>query len=63
MNQGLIIPLDTSLALAAAKISANLKLPMADSIVLATAHSVNGIVWTKDADFKGLPDVKFFPKR
>jgi len=63
MNQGLVIPLDASLALAAAKISTDLKLPMADSIVLATARSVNGTVWTQDADFKGLPGVKFFPKR
>ena len=62
MNQGQVIPLDTPLALAAAKISADLKIPMADSIVLATARSVNGTVWTQDADFKGLPNVKFFPK-
>ncbi len=62
MNQGQIIPLDVSLALAAAKISTELKLPMADSIVLATARSVNGTVWTQDADFKGLSGVKFFPK-
>lgn len=63
MNQGQVISLDTPLALAAAKISADLKIPMADSIVLATARSVNGTVWTQDTDFKGLPDVKFFPKR
>lgn len=63
MNQGQVISLDTPLALAAAKISADLKIPMANSIVLATARSVNGTVWTQDADFKGLPDVKFFPKR
>lgn len=63
MNQGKLIPLDAPLALAAAKISAGLKLPMADSIVLAAARSVNGTVWTQDADFKGLPNVKFFPKR
>ncbi|MBF0387926.1 MAG: type II toxin-antitoxin system VapC family toxin [Candidatus Omnitrophica bacterium] len=62
MNQGLVIPLDAPLALSAAQISAELKLPMADSIVLATARSVNGTVWTQDADFKGLPGVRFFPK-
>lgn len=62
MNQGLVIPLDAPLALAAAQISAELKLTMADSIVLATARSVNGIVWTQDADFKDLPGVKFFSK-
>lgn len=63
MHQGLIIPLDAHLALSAAKISINHKIPMADSIVLATARSVHGIVWTQDADFKDLPHVRFFPKR
>ncbi len=63
MNQGMVIPLEASIALAAAQISAELKLHMADSIVLATARSVNGIIWTQDADFKGLSGVKFFAKR
>jgi predicted nucleic acid-binding protein len=62
MNQGLLVPLDAPLALIAAQISAELKLPMADSIVLATARSVKGIVWTQDADFKNIPGVKFFAK-
>ena len=61
MNQGLIIPLDASLSLSAAKISAELKLPMANSIVLATARLMRGTVWTQEADFRGLPGVKFFP--
>jgi len=63
MNQGMVISLETPLAIAAAQISVELKLHMADSIVLATARSVNGIIWTQDADFKGLPGVKFFAKR
>jgi toxin FitB len=63
MNQGLVVPLDAALSLTAALISVELKLPMADSIVLATARSVNGTVWTQDADFKGLPGVKYFAKR
>ncbi len=37
LMQGQVVDLDTRLALDAAKISAELKLPMADSIVLATA--------------------------
>jgi len=62
MNQGLIIPLEAPLALSAAQISIEFKLPMADSIILACARSVNGTVWTQDADFKDLPDVRFFAK-
>ena len=62
MNQGQVVELDTSLALSAAKISVSQKIPMADSIVLATARHVHGILWTQDADFKDLPNVKFFPK-
>jgi toxin FitB len=63
MNYGLVIPIDMTTALAAARLSIELKLPMADSLVLACARSVNGTVWTQDADFKGLPGVKFFPKK
>ena len=38
-------------------------LPLADSLVYATARSVGGIVWTQDDDFEGLPDVQYFAKR
>lgn len=63
MNQGRVVSLDPPLAIVAAQISIECKLPMADSIVLATARSVNGIVWTQDADFKGLSGVKFFSNK
>lgn len=62
MQQGRIIELDGPLALAAAKLGVERKLPLADSIVYATAQAVDGVVWTQDADFDGLPDVHFFPK-
>ena len=39
------------------------KLPLADSIVYATAGLVEGVLWTQDDDFDGLPDVKFYPKK
>ncbi|MBF0533275.1 MAG: type II toxin-antitoxin system VapC family toxin [Candidatus Omnitrophica bacterium] len=60
MQHGQIIPLDATLALAAAKLSFSLKLPMADSIILATARLYKAQIWTQDADFKDLPDVKYF---
>jgi predicted nucleic acid-binding protein len=63
MQHGEVIDLDATLALSAAKLGADLKLPLADSIVLATARSRNAIVWTQDADFKGLPDARYRPKK
>ncbi|MCL4501398.1 MAG: type II toxin-antitoxin system VapC family toxin [Deltaproteobacteria bacterium] len=59
MHQGLVVPLDAGLALQAARISRDLKLPLADSIILATAHTHFGVIWTQDAHFKGLDGVKF----
>ena len=63
MQQGRVIDLDATLALSAAKLGVDHKLPLADSIVYATATLVGGIVWTQDDDFDGLADVKYFPKR
>ncbi|HEX4684639.1 MAG TPA: type II toxin-antitoxin system VapC family toxin [Gemmatimonadaceae bacterium] len=62
MQQGRVVDLEASLALSAGKLGVEHKLPIADSIVYATARLVGGIVWTQDADFDGLPGVEFFPK-
>jgi len=62
MQQGRVVDLDASLALAAAKAGVDHKLPLADSIVYATARLVGAVLWTQDADFEGLADVEYFPK-
>lgn len=62
MQQGEVVALDAALALAAAKTGMEHQLPLADSIVYATALALGGIVWTQDADFEGLPHVEYFPK-
>jgi len=62
MKQGTVIALDGELAINAAVFGAELKLPLADSIIYATARKFNAVVWTQDADFKGLESVKFYPK-
>jgi toxin FitB len=62
MEQGQVIDLDGPLALAAAKLSADSKLPLADSVVLATARRHEATLWTQDADFEGLPDVRYRAK-
>jgi predicted nucleic acid-binding protein len=62
MQQGEVVELNASLALFAAKISLELKLPMADSIILATARSHQAVLWTQDIDFADLQGVRYFPK-
>ena len=62
MQQGTVVPLDADLALNAARLGAAHRLPLADSIVYATADRVGGVVWTQDADFEGLPRVRYVPK-
>ena len=59
MRQGTIIVLDERLALAAAEISLQERLPTADSIILATARAHAATLWTQDADFVGKPNVKY----
>ena len=59
MHQGLLVPLDATLALKAARISRDLKLPLADSVILATAQTYQAIVWTQDTHFKGLDGVRY----
>ena len=63
MQQGQVVDLDGALALAAAHAGLAHGLPLADSIVYATARAVSGVVWTQDDDFAALPDVEFRPKQ
>ena len=63
MQGGQVVDLDSRLAIAAAQLSHSLRLPMADSIILATARSQQARLYTMDADFQGLTDVEFIQKR
>jgi predicted nucleic acid-binding protein len=63
MQNATVVDLTPQLSMSAAKLSLELGLPMADSIILATARAYEATVWTQDIDFKGLADVKFFPKK
>ena len=62
MRLGASIDLDDTLAIAAAKVSVDLRIPMADAIILAAARSKNATLWTQDRDFEGLDGVRFIPK-
>jgi toxin FitB len=62
MEQGQVIALDSRLAIDAAYYGLKYKLPLADSIIYATAIKYDAIIWTQDNDFESLDGVKYFPK-
>lgn len=62
MQKGAVVDLTVSIAISASKLSLKHKLPMADSIILATAQHYHAIVWTQDIDFKDIPGVNYFQK-
>ena len=63
MQKGNVVDLSASLAMAASKLSLEHHLPMADSIILATARAFNAVLWTQDLDFQDIKNVKYFPKK
>lgn len=63
MQQGHVVDMDSAVALNAARIEVDLKLPLADSVILATARMHNATIWTQDEDFKGLEGVRYVSKR
>ena len=65
MQQGSVLPLDEGLALGAARLSLDAKLPLADSIMLASARTAGATLWTQDKDFEGMEGVHYIkaPKR
>jgi toxin FitB len=62
MQRGAVIDLTVPLSIAASKLSLEHSLPMADSIILATAKECSAVIWTQDADFENIPGVNYFPK-
>jgi predicted nucleic acid-binding protein len=63
MSYGSVIELNRKIAIDAAQLSLELKLAMADSIILATAREHDAILWTQDAHFKGMDGVKYIEKK
>jgi toxin FitB len=62
MRQGAVIPLDADIALSAAHLGVRHKLPLADSVILATARRYGATLWTQDADFEGIEGVRYFAR-
>jgi predicted nucleic acid-binding protein len=63
MQQGTVIDLDLGLAVDAGKVGVERGLPLADSVIFATARALGATVWTQDSDFESLEDVKYRPKQ
>lgn len=59
LQDGRVVEITTPLALTAARLSQTLKLPMADSLILATAKAFDALLWTQDADFEGMSNIKY----
>ena len=58
MQSGRVVDVDATLALEASR----LDMPLADSLIYATALRSGATVWTQDADFAGLDQVRYFKK-
>ena len=63
MQKGKVVDLTAMLAIAASKLSLERGIPMADSIILATAKAFDAVIWTQDSDFRSIAGVKHFPKK
>ena len=63
MSAGEIIDVERQIAIEGALLSAELKLAMDDSLILATARAYDATMWTQDAHFKGMPGVQYIEKK
>ncbi|GAB4403960.1 MAG: hypothetical protein Kow00123_15500 [Anaerolineales bacterium] len=59
MMEGQVVELTAEIALEAARLSVEANLPMADSVMLATARAHGAELWTEDAHFAGLEGVRY----
>jgi toxin FitB len=63
MRQATVVDLEADLAIEAARLGIEFRLPLADSIILATARAHHAVLWTQDEHFDGIPGVKYISKR
>ena len=62
MQTGRVIELNAGLSFSAARISRKYKLPMADSIIYASAQRYSAVIFSCDKHFKDIPGIQYFPK-
>ena len=63
MKMAKVVDLTETIAIYAAKISIEKKIPMADSIIFATAEIYDATIYTQDQHFSALPNVRYFKKK
>ncbi len=63
MQQGAVVDLTSPIALSAARLSVELKLPMADSVMLTSARAYDATFWTQDAHFESIDGVRYTSAR
>jgi len=63
MQQGRVADLDVATALEAARLSLDRRLPMADTVMLATARAHGATLWTQGADLEGIEGVQYVARR
>jgi toxin FitB len=63
MEQPSVVDLTAGISILAAKISIEQRLPMADSIILATFRTYGATLWTQHSDFKEIDGVQYIPKK
>ena len=61
LKLGRVVDVDEAIAIYAAKLSLEKRLPMADALIYATALLHGATVFTQDAHFEGLAQVRYFP--
>jgi predicted nucleic acid-binding protein len=61
MQQGDVVDLSVPLALEAARLSVELRIPMADAVILTTARANGATLWTQDSHFEGMAGVEYVP--
>ncbi len=63
MQRGTVVEVNAKLAIEAAVLGVKHHLPLADSLILATARAHSATIWTQDADFRSISNVKYFPPK
>ncbi len=62
MQQGSVVDLTAEISILAARVSIECRLPMADSIILATSQVHEATIWTQDSDFEKIEGVQYVAK-
>ena len=59
MHKGRVAELSASIAVTAARLGLKHGIPLADSVVLATARAHGAVLWTQDEHFRGIEKVRY----